>query len=197
MFDKKPTESLPDRLPPSEEGEEAPGDLELVRAFVNTRELDPDREELADPEALATWIRGRGIGVSRPLDRSDLDRAIAFREGLRSVLLANSGGRLEPAALDALRAAATSAPVEIRIGDDGVFAATPACDGLDALIAAVLTAAAAAQDTGEWERLKACTSEECLWAFYDRSRNRSRHWCSMEVCGNRAKTRTYRAKHSG
>jgi predicted RNA-binding Zn ribbon-like protein len=42
----------------------------------------------------------------------------------------------------------------------------------------------------------ACTSDECLWAFYDRSRNRSRHWCSMGVCGNRAKTRTYRAKRS-
>jgi predicted RNA-binding Zn ribbon-like protein len=35
-----------------------------------------------------------------------------------------------------------------------------------------------------------------VWVFYDRSRNRSRHWCSMGVCGNRAKTRTYRAKRA-
>ena len=58
----------------------------------------------------------------------------------------------------------------------------------------MLAAASAAQETGEWDRLKVCLSDECLWAFYDRSRNRSRHWCSMDVCGNRAKTRAYRAK---
>ncbi len=68
---------------------------------------------------------------------------------------------------------------------------------MDALVADVLAAIAKAQDSGEWHRLKACTSDECLWAFYDRSRNRSRHWCSMDVCGNRAKTRTYRSKRTG
>jgi predicted RNA-binding Zn ribbon-like protein len=39
-----------------------------------------------------------------------------------------------------------------------------------------------------------CAAEDCRWAFYDRSRNRSRTWCSMEECGNRAKARSYRAR---
>jgi predicted RNA-binding Zn ribbon-like protein len=42
--------------------------------------------------------------------------------------------------------------------------------------------------------MKACADDECEWAFYDSSKNRSRTWCSMEVCGNRAKTRAYRAR---
>jgi predicted RNA-binding Zn ribbon-like protein len=49
---------------------------------------------------------------------------------------------------------------------------------------------------GSWERLKVCPADDCLWAFYDRSRNRSRRWCDMEVCGNRAKVRGYRERRS-
>jgi predicted RNA-binding Zn ribbon-like protein len=49
---------------------------------------------------------------------------------------------------------------------------------------------------GNWERLKACPLEGCLWAFYDRSKNRSRRWCSMDVCGNVAKARAYRQRHA-
>ena len=46
---------------------------------------------------------------------------------------------------------------------------------------------------GTWRRLKACREDTCQWAFYDRSKNRSGTWCSMAVCGNRAKARAYRS----
>jgi len=58
----------------------------------------------------------------------------------------------------------------------------------------LLAAVADSQAAGSWERIKACAAEDCQWAFYDHSRNRSRAWCTMEVCGNRAKTRAYRAR---
>jgi predicted RNA-binding Zn ribbon-like protein len=51
-----------------------------------------------------------------------------------------------------------------------------------------------AQADGTWPRLKACPADACGWAFYDRSRNHSRTWCDMSVCGNRAKARSYRAR---
>ncbi len=47
---------------------------------------------------------------------------------------------------------------------------------------------------GAWPRLKACPADDCQWAFYDGSRNRSRTWCWMEECGNREKTRRYRSR---
>jgi predicted RNA-binding Zn ribbon-like protein len=49
---------------------------------------------------------------------------------------------------------------------------------------------------GTWSRLKACLADTCQWAFYDQSKNRSAHWCSMAVCGNRAKARAYRNRHA-
>jgi predicted RNA-binding Zn ribbon-like protein len=50
---------------------------------------------------------------------------------------------------------------------------------------------------GTWARVKACRAEDCRWAFYDFSRNRSGTWCDMAVCGNRAKVRAYRARTAG
>jgi predicted RNA-binding Zn ribbon-like protein len=54
----------------------------------------------------------------------------------------------------------------------------------------------AAQDaraSGVWWRLKICSFDECEWAFYDQSKNRSRHYCEYG-CGNKLKTRAYRAR---
>ena len=56
----------------------------------------------------------------------------------------------------------------------------------------MVAAVHAGMEEGAWERLKACTNGGCVWAFYDRSKNRSGRWCSMDICGNRIKTRTYR-----
>jgi predicted RNA-binding Zn ribbon-like protein len=184
-------------LPPSQEGEPAPGELELVRGFLNTKELDPNREELTDPAALDAWMKGRGVPVEEAATADDVDRAVSFREALRSLALANSGWELEPEALERIRSAASESTLRAWVDDKGEMVIAPSCDGVDALIARVLSAVATAQETGEWSRLKACASGECMWAFYDQSRNRSRHWCSMEVCGNRAKTRNYRARKSG
>jgi predicted RNA-binding Zn ribbon-like protein len=49
---------------------------------------------------------------------------------------------------------------------------------------------------GTWRRLKACHAETCRWVYYDRSRNESRRWCSMEICGNRSKARSYRVRRA-
>ncbi|NAZ86017.1 hypothetical protein GTR00_07895 [Kineococcus sp. T90] len=62
---------------------------------------------------------------------------------------------------------------------------------------AVVEAVAAGVGTGAWGRLKLCASPDCRWAFRDTSRNGGGRWCSMEVCGNRHKTRTYRQRRAG
>jgi predicted RNA-binding Zn ribbon-like protein len=59
---------------------------------------------------------------------------------------------------------------------------------------AVLAASARLAMLGEWDRFKICPADACRWAFFDRSRNRSRTWCSMQVCGNREKARAWRER---
>jgi predicted RNA-binding Zn ribbon-like protein len=45
-------------------------------------------------------------------------------------------------------------------------------------------------------RIKQCPGENCGWLFVDRTKNRARRWCEMEVCGNRAKQKRLRARQS-
>ena len=71
-------------------------------------------------------------------------------------------------------------------GDGGV--GVSADDALGRIVAVAVTAML----DGTWPRLKVCRN--CGWSFYDYSKNRSASWCSMQLCGNRAKTRAYRKR---
>jgi len=173
-------------------------DVELVSSFVNTLEKNtsrPDEESLDSPEALRSWMDERGIPAG-DLGPRDVVRAIEFREAMRLLLMANNGAELSPGTLRELRDASDAGLIRVEVHDDGQAYARPAKAGVTALFARLLAAVADIQCAGTWDRLKACAAEDCQWAFYDSSRNHSRTWCSMEVCGNRAKTRAYRARLS-
>jgi len=83
----------------------------------------------------------------------------------------------------------------VRFGDEGTGSLAPVRPGLDGALGRLLAIAHGAMHDGTWSRLKACPAEDCEWAFYDSSKNRSRTWCNMAVCGNREKARAFRARH--
>lgn len=171
----------------------APSRLELVRQFVNTREIDEDRDEIATPAALEAWLAEHGLG-SAPATDADVDRFADVREGLRALMLANNGEPRDQDAVARLDAVAATVAVSVRFGDDEC-ALEPEGKGLDAALGSILGRVHTGMRDGTFQRLKACREHTCEWAFYDHSRNRSATWCSMEVCGNRAKARAYRARH--
>jgi len=49
--------------------------------------------------------------------------------------------------------------------------------------------------SSEMEMIRACGDPECRWLFLDTSKNHSRRWCDMKVCGNRMKARRFHARH--
>ena len=176
---------------------EAPGELELVRRFVNTRDVEEGTDELDGPEALLGWFVGMELlDEEASADDRDLQRALALREGIRSLLLANNGEELEPARLRELNRAAGSMCLTVRFDEEGSPTFEPESSGVSAALGRILTAVVLAADEGIWGRLKVCPNDACQWAFYDRSKNRSGRWCTMEVCGNRMKARAFRQRQS-
>ncbi len=168
--------------------------LELIRDFVNTRDIDEGTEAIGDPTALATWVSG-ATSIQTPVPGpAQHARTLELRESLRAMLLANNGVEIDPADLAPLDAAAERARVSVGV-EGGEVELRPEPEGLAAFEVRLLLAIAYAQSRGSWARIKACPAGDCQWAFYDESRNRSRTWCSMEVCGNRSKTRSYRSRH--
>jgi predicted RNA-binding Zn ribbon-like protein len=178
----------------------APEPLELVQQFVNSLHLEPnaaDEEELTDPGALRAWLSERGLmEPDEPVSEGDLRRAIDVREGLRALLLANNGLPFDEAKVERLDRAASRAGMRVRFCAEEPEL-VPDAAGVDGAIARLMSIVAAAVSHGAWERMKACSRQDCYWAFYDHSKNRSGKWCSMETCGNVEKAKAYRQRHRG
>jgi predicted RNA-binding Zn ribbon-like protein len=179
----------------------APGRLELVRRFVNTRDVAAGQDALAPPAGLGDWLRGAGLLEASTGDPVAADRAhaVEVREALRAVLLANHDDQAAPAvAMRVLNGALRRARVSIAFSVTGPaqWTVEPASGEVDGAIGRLLSVVIEAMPAGTWRRLKVCASDDCRWAFYDRSRARSGKWCSMGACGNRAKQRAWRVRHA-
>jgi predicted RNA-binding Zn ribbon-like protein len=189
--------------------EPAPGELSLVQAFINTHydlEFDHGAELLATPASARRWLQNqRLLPTTGEVGSDDVIRLRAVREALRSLAAANGAlaaakgpGTSPPAALAQLNAAARGAAVEVRFGPGGPRFVAAAPDEVDGALGLLLATTARAMIDGGWSRLKVCPGEDCGWAFYDHSRNQTGRWCSMSVCGGRAKARAhYRRRRRG
>lgn len=155
----------------------APGPLRLVQLFLNTTDHESGRELLPTPDALRAWFGDHGVTVERA-GPAGVRRAHEFREALHAFLVT---GRADPE----LRARLT---VDLATGT-----LEPEGKNVDAALGTIVAIVYDAIRDGSWERLKACRN--CGWAFWDESRNRSAAWCSMQLCGNRAKQQAWRDRH--
>ncbi len=174
----------------------APGDLELVRQFLNTRDVEDGIDKIATPAAMHEWLTCHGFDPGPQLGETDVERAVAMREALRALLLVNNGEPLNGQAIPTLNSIAGQTQLAVRFDTSGRCALKPAGDAADTVLGELLAIVFRAIADDTWSRLKTCRADTCQWAFYDRSRNRSGTWCSMAICGNRAKARAYRSRHA-
>ncbi|WP_084700843.1 CGNR zinc finger domain-containing protein [Streptacidiphilus anmyonensis] len=157
---------------------DAPEPLRLVQDLVNTLDVD------SGADALETFA-AEGV---------DLVRARAFRELLRLVCAAHGGMDISSESIEIFEGQLAIAPLVLALRPDGSAELVPA-PGLpptELLFAQV--AAAVAASGKDFLRLKACADESCREVYYDRSPAGRGRWCSMAVCGSRAKMRAYRAR---
>jgi predicted RNA-binding Zn ribbon-like protein len=171
--------------------------LDLVRDYVNTFDLETGIDTIATPDELAVWLSEQGLvdDLVEPTEQ-EVEDARAVREAIRELLLANNGVESDPgAASQTLEEAGRKARLGVRF-KEGRPVLAPEDDGARGAIGRIVATVAELAPSDEWKRLKGCRDEHCRVAFYDKSRNRSRAWCSMEVCGNRDKQRGYRERHA-
>ncbi|WRZ92516.1 CGNR zinc finger domain-containing protein [Streptomyces sp. NBC_01007] len=174
----------------------APGGLALIQDLVNTLDIESGADSLDTADGLARFGLAAG----------EAEGARELRESLRAVCLAHAGhpAHRKVAPLGELLA---RAPLRVTVDEDGGAARlVPATGGTSRaswaaspsspapLAFRIAAAVAESLVEGTWPRLKACEAPACHWAYYDRSPAGRGRWCSMSVCGARAKMRRYRAK---
>jgi predicted RNA-binding Zn ribbon-like protein len=187
----------------------------LCLDFVNT--VDPrharDRREYLDSyRALTAWGDQAGAIDAAKRDRLDeaaashpaeagrvLDRAIRLREALYPIFRQAAGGQPPaPGDLGGLQAELTPALSHLRVTwSPAGFAREWERDSaaLDQVLWPVSWSAAELLTHGPLDRVRECPGQgNCGWLFLDLSKNASRRWCDMRVCGNRAKARRHHAR---
>ncbi|MER0242840.1 CGNR zinc finger domain-containing protein [Streptomyces sp. HSW2009] len=195
---------------------EQPAAARLVEAFANTVDVELDTDDLSTPEQLADWlVEHRLLTAPHPTDPADHVLALQLRAGLRERLGIPVGDRPAPEllaeaerALRALPLLTTVTPPPATDGTTGSPTSPtdphprphlhphPDLPPVRRALAAVAAAWGEVAITGDVARRKRCAEHGCAWVFWDVSKNRSRRWCSMRVCGNRNKARRFAAKRS-
>ncbi len=185
--------------------------LDLANTLDNRKAPAP-RELLVGFEDLAAWGAQAGAvpdAITRALRREArahprvaaraLQRARQVREVLYAIFSAVARAHVPPgAAMDRLNLELPRAFGSRRLDR---AAGSPAWawvehdpPDLDRILWPVVVSAAELLTSTELDRVRECAGERCSWLFLDRSKNGSRRWCDMTVCGNRSKARRHYAR---
>jgi predicted RNA-binding Zn ribbon-like protein len=193
-----------------------PGDPLCVR-FVNTLDWRNDpalrAEMLSAYPDLVHWAQSAGLldaaetgdllrlAASHPQKaRQALEDALAFRESLYRVFSAVAARRPPPpadsAALNRAWAESAAHAALVAQGENRyVWTWKKSQDTLTRVLWPIAWSAAELLTSGPLDRLRECERGGCGWLFLDATRNRSRRWCAMRVCGNRSKVERYYRRH--
>jgi predicted RNA-binding Zn ribbon-like protein len=185
------------QIPEAPERNAAPDRLELVREFVNTLDVEEQTDSIAGPSDLKAWLaQKRLLGRQEGVTATDHQRALDFREALREILAGHTEGEVGSATVRRFDAVVSQIPMRLRVDSTGWVRVAAAGTGFDSAQAELLARVYEAMEDGTWDRLKLCADGTCRSAFFDHSKNRSGHWCSMAVCGNRAKVSAFRQRQA-
>ena len=174
----------------------APGDLELLQRFLNLHEHGPDGAEL-DPllETVRTFLVQRGLlAQEERFGEAERETSLELRRALRNLIAADEHGGLSPADAEVIDRLGVEAGLHPHFHARGGPALEPQAEGAPAAFGRLVAITFLASFDGELAHLKLCAADDCRAVFYDRSKNHSGRWCSMDSCGNRAKVRAWRER---
>ena len=168
----------------------APSHVELLISFTNSIDHELDTDDLTTRPELTRWLHDHGLLDRRVASTDDdLELARALRDGLHDALVANHDGSGDYSSLES---AAAHLPLQLS-GSAAQPGLRPLHDGIRGALSKLIVAVNSSVADDTWRRLKICSADDCAWAYFDTTKNRSRAWCEWG-CGNKIKTRNYRAR---
>ena len=173
-----------------------PDDVRYLVEFLNTVDIENGTDELAESSSFARWLGATKLIHRRTLASArELRAARTLRDGLRAVAASNSGQSSDRQALDAAGRVLDALPIHLQVVTSGSPLAA-AGEGVAVALATIGVAYVSAVERDRLARIKLCAAPNCRWAYWDSSKNASRRWCAMGVCGARSKMRDYRMRKS-
>jgi predicted RNA-binding Zn ribbon-like protein len=186
--------------------------LDFVNTLDGSRETGETEEKLSSYGDLVAWARQAGVVTEREARAllgeagrnptaaaRTLERARVLREAIYGIFYAvahhgRAPSKTDLAVLNAELSEALARQQVVRTNEGFAWDWSATGGALERVIWPVARSAAELLTSGEVERTRVCEAGDCSWLFMDLSKNRSRRWCEMKYCGNRAKSRRHYAK---
>ena len=159
--------------------------LDFVATLGSRGQLNLER--LREPGDLERWLAQAGLGVWGPVSPADLAAAIRLREAIYGLVLLDPGGR-RPGAARVVNQMAGPAPLVPELDEGGRGAAWASGGTVAQALSSVARDAIDLISGPLIGRVRSCAGPDCTILFIDTSRPGKRRWCSMEACGNQAKS---------
>lgn len=153
-------------------GDEVPASTQMYRAFLVERELLDEEERFGD---------------------ADRETSMALSEAMHARVRTNAGEPMPAEHVDRIDRIAQAAGLHPHFQAGGPVL-VPEAGGVRGALGRLVAIAFHAELDGRWEHLKECADQNCHAVFFDRSKNHSGRWCSMQACGNRNKVRAWRER---
>jgi predicted RNA-binding Zn ribbon-like protein len=144
-------------------------------------------ERLQVPGDLERWLTQAGLGARGPVSEADLADAVRLREAIYGLVRLEPGRRL-PGAARVVNQMATLAPLAPRLDEAGRASAWSPGGTVTQALSSIARDAIAFLSGPLITRVRSCAGPDCTILFVDTSRPGTRRWCSMEACGNQAKS---------
>lgn len=162
----------------------------LILQFLWTRDME---DTIDTPAKLREWLVGLElIDEDEPVGDDDVRLARHFRAATASLLGQNNGFPADERTERTINQLNALAPLHVTVRPGGELDVEPGGAGVPRALSRILAAGYKATLLGEFSRFKACKG--CGWAFYDESKNSSRRWCDMGLCGAKRKVAAYRKR---
>ena len=190
---------------------------ELAFDFTNTssgRGSPTHQEHLRSAENVAAWAQhakllspadalwlGEKVARDARFAANFLKRALDLRETIHAIAVEVAARRLAPEPeTDRLAKEHAACVARAKLALEGgryVWSWAPREAPIEAVLGPIALSALATLTQADLTRVKRCEGEKCGWLFLDTTKNKSRRWCEMEICGNRAKQKRLSARGRG
>jgi len=173
---------------------DAPPELAVLQQFLNLHDHAPgaDTDFGPPPEMVREFLVDVGLlDPSAALTRAENDALMELHDAIHRRLRAREAGDPVEPFTRRIEDIADGIGFRLRFADPGL---EPAADGAEAALGRLLAILFLAELDGRWSHMKECASPSCHSVFYDRSKNHSGKWCSMQSCGNQHKVRAWRER---
>lgn len=171
--------------------------LQSTAALVNTLPAlsDSGADELLTTEQLAAFYRRYGFTGAFAGTGAEVDAVRAIREPLRALWTAGAEDRLVEL-INGMLAETEALPQLVQHDQSGwhLHATSSERPFADRILVEAAMAWVDVVRGGERDRMRICAADDCDAVVVDVSRNRSKRYCDVGNCGNRANVAAYRAR---